>query len=324
VVAPQGTALTADHARILRRYTDQVVLCFDGDKAGQDAAVRALDDCLGSGLAIKVASIPPPDDPDSYLKAHGAEAFRQVLSGATEYFDYYLAHLCSRNDPRSDRGRVAITRAMAEKLRRTGNAVLVEDYAKKTAFRLAVSAEAMRVEFRKATSGAAPEPAPEEPPLEVAGAVPEGPPPPALEQWLVKFLCHADLPQLEWAAAHLDPGWMLHPVARRVVEARLHQAGAGGSGDLGGLIQSLGEDDTAAARMVTEAAAESRSLGDVQQQLAQAVRRLRDLSLDRQITALKVEAEAADLSPDQYRKIVEEGNALRMAKRQPLSPLADC
>src|SRR5437660_1492987 len=60
IVAPQGTAFTPDHARILKRYVDEVVLCFDSDTAGQNAAVRALDSLLASGLAIKVATVPAP------------------------------------------------------------------------------------------------------------------------------------------------------------------------------------------------------------------------------------------------------------------------
>ena len=67
VVAPQGTALTAEHARILKRYVDEVVLCFDSDNAGQAAAVRVLDSLLASGLAIRVATVPAPHDPDSFI-----------------------------------------------------------------------------------------------------------------------------------------------------------------------------------------------------------------------------------------------------------------
>jgi DNA primase len=53
IVAPQGTAFTADHARIIKRYVDEVVLCFDSDEAGQNAAVRSLDHLLASGLAVR-------------------------------------------------------------------------------------------------------------------------------------------------------------------------------------------------------------------------------------------------------------------------------
>ncbi len=78
VVAPQGTALTSEHTRILKRYVDEVVLCFDSDNAGQNAAVRSLDSLLASGLAIRVATVPAPHDPDSFIKEFGGGAFAQI------------------------------------------------------------------------------------------------------------------------------------------------------------------------------------------------------------------------------------------------------
>src|SRR5512134_1790646 len=94
IVAPQGTAFTADHARILKRYVDEVVLCFDSDNAGQNAAVRVLDSLLASGLAIRVATVPAPHDPDSFIKEHGGEAFRELITKADGFFDFYLKLLC--------------------------------------------------------------------------------------------------------------------------------------------------------------------------------------------------------------------------------------
>src|SRR5438034_3138096 len=80
VVAPQGTALTADHARILKRYVEEVVLCFDADNAGQNAAVRSLDPLLAAGLSIRVAAIPNGKDPDDFIKQNGGEAFREITN----------------------------------------------------------------------------------------------------------------------------------------------------------------------------------------------------------------------------------------------------
>ncbi len=121
IVAPQGTAFTADHARIIKRYVDEVVLCFDSDEAGQNAAVRSLDHLLASGLAVRVAVVPAPHDPDSFIKANGGEAFRKLIESAEGFFDYYLNRLCKQDDANSDKGRNAILRGMAEAVHKTGN-----------------------------------------------------------------------------------------------------------------------------------------------------------------------------------------------------------
>src|SRR5450755_4493762 len=126
IVAPQGTAFTEQHARILKRYANEVVLCFDSDNAGQNAAVRALDHLLASGLAVRVAVVPAPHDPDSFIKANGGEAFRKLVETADGFFDYYLNRLCAQNDSASDKGRNIILRDMAEGVHKTGNVVLVD------------------------------------------------------------------------------------------------------------------------------------------------------------------------------------------------------
>src|SRR6266567_2361930 len=149
IVAPQGTAFTADHARILKRYVEEVVLCFDSDEAGQSAAVRVLDSLLASGLAIRVATVPPPHDPDSFIKTFGGEAFKQLIQHAEGFFDYYLNRLCATNELSTDKGRLAILRSMAEAVHKTGNGVLIDKYAQKTALRLGVQPDAVRAEFKK-------------------------------------------------------------------------------------------------------------------------------------------------------------------------------
>src|SRR5690242_14442482 len=113
VVAPQGTAFTSEHARILKRYVEEVVLCFDSDEAGQNAAVRALDHLLASGLAVRVAVVPAPHDPDSLIKTSGGAAFKQLVERAEGFFDYYLQRLCATHDLTADKGRLGVLRAMA-------------------------------------------------------------------------------------------------------------------------------------------------------------------------------------------------------------------
>src|SRR5258706_584887 len=126
IVAPQGTAFTADHARILKRYVEEVVLCFDSDDAGQNAAVRSLDSLLASGLAVRVAVVPAPHDPDSFIKANGGEAFRKLIESAAGFFDYHLKRLCATNDIATDKGRLAVLHDMSEAVHKTGNGVLID------------------------------------------------------------------------------------------------------------------------------------------------------------------------------------------------------
>src|SRR5512140_2362371 len=209
VVAPQGTAFTGDHARILKRYVDEVVLCFDADEAGQNAALRCLDHLLGVGIAVRVAAVPSPHDPDSYIKEFGADAFKSVIQGAEGFFDWHLKRLCETNNLTTDKGRLVILRSMAEAVHKTGNDVLVDTYAQKTALRLAVDPSAVRQECKK---GFRRKTVPAEPaaPSEGAGPEPAKRPSP-IELWLLKILVsHDEL--VDWAASRLDVKWIEHPL----------------------------------------------------------------------------------------------------------------
>ena len=264
IVAPQGTAFTADHARILKRYVDEVVLCFDSDEAGQNAAVRSLDHLLASGLAVRVAVVPAPHDPDSFIKANGGEAFRKLVENAEGFFDYYLNRLCKLDDANSDKGRNAILRGMAEAVHKTGNIVLVDKYAQKTALRLGVSPEAVRAEFKKVPAAKT---APGESETEPA-AEPETPRPSTQEFWLLKLLLlHDDL--VAWAALHLDVNWIAHPLVRQIVTQRL---AAQTNETWKNLAAFLDECESAEMRaLVTEAVAEDRKIPNPDQQLADVV-----------------------------------------------------
>jgi DNA primase len=215
IVAPQGTAFTADHARILKRYVEEVVLCFDSDNAGQNAAVRALDSLLASGLAIKVATVPAPHDPDSYIKAHGGDAFKALIAKAEGYFDFYLARLCATNDVLSDKGRLTVLRSMAEAVHKTGNKVLIDAYAQKTALRLRVAPDAVRSEFSQARRGRAPSDSlPQESPAPAPIA-----PIPQLERNLLRLILSNE--SVPWIAERLQLSWVRHPLVRSLTEARI-------------------------------------------------------------------------------------------------------
>jgi DNA primase len=88
VVATLGTSLTAGHGRILRRYAKKVVLIFDNDIAGTEAANRALDVCLSQRIDIKIASVPQGKDPCDFVLAAGKEGFERLVKGAIDVFQF--------------------------------------------------------------------------------------------------------------------------------------------------------------------------------------------------------------------------------------------
>ena len=311
IVAPQGTAFTADHARIIKRYVDEVVLCFDSDEAGQNAAVRSLDHLLESGLAVRVAVVPAPHDPDSFIKANGGEAFRRLVENAEGFFDYYLNRLCKLNDANSDKGRNAILRGMAEAVHKTGNLVLIDTYAQKTALQLGVSPEAVRAEFKKIPGAKT---APGESETEPA-AESEMSRPSTQEFWLLKLLLlHDDL--VAWTALHLDVNWISHPFVRQIVERRLT---AQTNETWQSLAAFLDECESPGMRgLVTEAVAEDRKIPNPDQQLADVTLKLRNQFLDRQIAASIQRASQPETSEADRMELLRRQQELRQQKRVPL------
>ncbi|HLZ54768.1 MAG TPA: DNA primase [Verrucomicrobiae bacterium] len=316
IVAPQGTAFTDQHARILKRYVNEVVLCFDSDEAGQNAAVRSLDHLLASDLAVRVAVVPAPHDPDSFIKANSGEAFRKLVENAEGFFDYLLNRLCAQNDASSDKGRNAILRGMAEAVHKTGNTVLIDTYAQKTALRLGVSPESVRAEFARVRKSEVRDQRSEN--EELAADEPEASRPSNHEFHLLKLLLlHDEL--VAWAALHLDVGWMVHPLVRQIVTQRFT---AQTNETWRSLAAFLDECETPEMRaLVTEAVAEDRKIPNPEQQLTDVTLKLRNQFLDRQIAVMLQRTSQPDMSDAEKVELLRQQQKLREQKRAPLAPV---
>jgi DNA primase len=311
IIAPQGTAFTADHSRILKRYVDEVVLCFDSDLAGQNAAVRSLDHLLESGMAVRVAVVPPPHDPDSFIKANGGEAFRQLIQKADGFFDYYLNRLCATNETNTDKGRLSVLHDMAEAVHKTGNSVLIDKYAQKTGLRLGVSADAVRAEFRKI--GRNQKTPISENSAEDLSTVAETQPPSAHEYWLLKLMfLHEEL--VDWCGLNFDLNWIQHPLARQIISQRLE---AQRDTRWSSLAAFLDECETTEMRsLITEAATEDRPIRNPAQQLVDVALRLRNQFIDRQILASGHRASLPETSDAERLELLRQQSQLRALKSQ--------
>jgi len=317
VVAPQGTALTADHCRILKRYVDEVILCFDADPAGQNATLRALDDLLQSGLAVRVAVLPAPHDPDSLIKEKGAEAFQQCIQSAASFFDFLLDRLCATHDRATDRGRLAVLAGMSEALLKTGNAVLIDSYAQKTALRLGVAPEAVRTEFQKARLPRQRKGAVESAPATTDATAAE--PGPA-DFWLLRLLLLDD-DLVPWAAAHIRTEWIQHSGVRKIIQRRFQAAT---EETWHGVASLLGEfPEGGLQQLITMAVSESRCLNNRAEQLRQIAQHLRDQTIKDELARLTAQLGNPALSDEQQETLLRRQQELRVQKRQPIEPIED-
>jgi DNA primase len=97
-VATLGTAITAEQARMMSRYTKKVVISYDADEAGQKAAARAIKMLGEVGLDVTILRVPGAKDPDEYIKQFGADKFRQILNESKGRFEYSMDNILARYD----------------------------------------------------------------------------------------------------------------------------------------------------------------------------------------------------------------------------------
>ena len=149
-VASLGTSLTEEHAVLLSKYTEQVVLIYDGDEAGQRAAQRAIPMLEKAGLTVKVLRMKDAKDPDEYLKKFGADKFKLLLEGSENRVEYQLDAIRRKYDLREDEQRVKYIQEAAELICTLPGAAQREIYGSRVAEVGKISADAMKMEIGKA------------------------------------------------------------------------------------------------------------------------------------------------------------------------------
>ncbi len=154
VTAPQGTAFTEQQARLLKRHADEVVLCFDADNAGQQAAEKSLPALLEANVTVRVATMPPGEDPDSLIRHQGAGAFSARIAAAKDFFDFQSERLSQAFEVDTPRGKAQFCRKLAESVALLTDNVLREAVVAKVSARIGVSPQDFRALLRR-NSGAA-------------------------------------------------------------------------------------------------------------------------------------------------------------------------
>ena len=118
-VATLGTALTENHVGVLKRFTRKVVLVFDGDQAGRDAAEKSLPRFLSQDVDLRILTLTTAKDPADFLTEHGAEAFGALLDSAPEAWEYKLRLSIERHGLASVDAREQVVAEMLELFRQS-------------------------------------------------------------------------------------------------------------------------------------------------------------------------------------------------------------
>ncbi|MBU0547427.1 MAG: DNA primase [Candidatus Omnitrophica bacterium] len=131
IVASQGTALTLEQIRLLKRYTHNVVMIYDGDTAGEIATLRSLDMLIEEGMNVKVVPLPKGMDPDALVRREGVNSLKAKLQNAKSLFGYKLEVLKCRHNIKDAHGKSKIASEMLLTINKFDNAILRGEYIKR-------------------------------------------------------------------------------------------------------------------------------------------------------------------------------------------------
>jgi len=153
ILASLGTALTLEQARFIKRYTNNVVMVYDPDKAGELATLRTLDIFIEEGMSVKVVSLPEGLDPDLFVRKNGIDKFKAGILAAEGLFDYKLKVLKKRHNSKDIEGKAKISSEMLFTIAKFKNEILRSEYLKRLADELDLREESLWQELAKVKEG---------------------------------------------------------------------------------------------------------------------------------------------------------------------------
>ncbi|MEL6140927.1 MAG: toprim domain-containing protein, partial [Bacteroidota bacterium] len=152
VVASSGTSLTAGQVSLIKRFTQNVTLLYDGDKAGIKAALRGVDILLDQDMSVRCVLLPDGEDPDSYLQAVGSTAFQDYLDQEKQDFLLFKAQLLLEDAANDLGGKTAVIQNLSESLARINQPLKRSEYIKQLAERLDIQENLLVGQINKAVS----------------------------------------------------------------------------------------------------------------------------------------------------------------------------
>lgn len=316
-VATLGTALTSDHIHVLRRFASKVVLLFDPDAAGVRAALRGLDLFVNSGLGVKVVSLPAGDDPDTYVRKEGPEAFARLEEQAPSLLDFALEHSLKTAESTTIEGRIRSVDDVLRILQKSEHPIAREERIRVVAERLGMSQQRLierypaLVQAEGRRSG-------------TAKAVGQAPVPARIapeERDLVYLLLHGHLTPAD--VRRLRPDTFSVPACRLIVETALTLLDGSGRVGLRHLLDAVVEHPDCGS-LATELSVREEHFDDVKAHVAGCLDLLDRKRAEAALRDLIVQLKAAerDGRSDDARALNAQVNELRMQKAgRPATPV---
>lgn len=218
-VAAQGTAVTEEHAHILKRYADEVILLLDSDLAGVKAALKSAEILLTNGLTVRVASLPEGEDPDSLVIHKGPEALKDFVRSAESFVIFQIKTLMAREPEVNEASRMRVIRAVVESISLAPEAAHREELLQQAAKCLGVRSEALRQDVRPTAPRPAAhhhKPAPAPPPPKTTTSIRADRLPPHEDLFLELLCFHPHL--IETARPLLKNHHLQHAEAKAILD----------------------------------------------------------------------------------------------------------
>jgi DNA primase len=251
IVATSGTALTEEQIQLIGRYAKSVTLVYDADSAGSKATLRGVDLIIEGGLDVRVATLPEGDDPDSYVRAHGGDAFAKLVEGAVSFLDFKASSFREQGLLATPEGKTEAVRSIVGTISRMKDEIKRNFYIQSIAEKYGIYESVLYREMEKVIGlerkRAQPFPGRQQPPGTPGPGSPRAgsanAPLPAHERDLLKVILEAGPQMAEFVFSHLTRETFQHPMALRAVDAVQHFIDSGRQWDVTSLINELQDAD---------------------------------------------------------------------------------
>jgi len=236
IVATSGTALTEEQTRLIGRYAQAITLVYDADSAGSRAALRGVDIIIENGFDVNIATLPDKDDPDSFIRRHGADGFRELLKKAVSFLDFKASMFQAEGLLETPEGKARALRSIVGTIAKVGDELKRSFYVQFLAEKYGIyqsvlfrELERMMAQERRHPRSAQPQ---ARPAVTARPEVHRGFPEadrgllPAAERDLLRVTLEQGEAMANYVFSHIDPEDLQHPAVRQVFG---HLKGRGGA-----------------------------------------------------------------------------------------------